>query len=136
MLPRVLYRYELDLHRVLDLTDEQIRQLVGLTEGVLTGDDWSLCQQLGTEAYASGDQAIRTFSATGVDTMLVVFTELLGPASSTRSRLSGGTISPTSPDCGLAQRIPKRDQELGVTTQAAGVTGRRRRRAAGLACRW
>ena len=78
LLPRVLYRYELDLHRVLDLTDEQTRQQVGLTEDVLTGDDWSLCQQLGAEAYASGDQAIRTFSATGVDTVLAVFTELLG----------------------------------------------------------
>jgi RES domain-containing protein len=78
LLPRVLYRYELDLHRVLDLTDEQTRQHVGLTEDVLTGDDWSLCQQLGTEAYTSGDQAIRTFSATGVDTVLAVFTELLG----------------------------------------------------------
>lgn len=78
LLPRVLYRYELDLHRVLDLTDEQIRRHLGTTEDELIGDDWSWCQQLGTEAHASGDQAIRTFSATGIDTVLVVFPELLG----------------------------------------------------------
>jgi hypothetical protein len=31
-----------------------------------------------TEAHAVGDQGIRTYSATGVDTVLVVFPELLG----------------------------------------------------------
>lgn len=41
-------------------------------------DDWALCQQVGSEAYGVGDQAIRTYSATGVDTVLVVFPELLG----------------------------------------------------------
>lgn len=78
LLPRVLYRYELNLSCVLNLTDDDVRAHLGIGLSDLTGDDWGLCQQIGTEAHASGDQAIRTFSATGVDTVLVVFPELLG----------------------------------------------------------
>ena len=78
LLPRVLYRYELDLHRVWNLTDGQTRDHVGITIRELVGNDWSTCQQIGAEAYASGDQAIRTFSATGVDTVLVLFPEPIG----------------------------------------------------------
>ncbi len=78
LLPRVLYRYELDLHRVLDLTDTDTRTHLGITRDELVADDWTVCQQLGTEAHAVGDQGIRTYSATGVDTILVVFPELLG----------------------------------------------------------
>jgi RES domain-containing protein len=75
---RVLYRYELDLHRVLDLADPDTRTQIRITVGELFADDWTVCQQLGTEAHALGDQGIRTYSATGVDTILVVFPELLG----------------------------------------------------------
>ena len=78
LLPRVLYEYELDLHRVLDLTDRRVRDHLGITDRDLIGEDRSTGQQIGAEAYASGDQAIRTFSATGVDTVLVVFPELVG----------------------------------------------------------
>lgn len=87
LLPRVLYRYELDLHRVLDLTDPDTRTHIGITVDELVADDWHLCQQLGTEAQAVGDQGIRTYSATGVDTVLVVFPELLG-ASLTEVKLA------------------------------------------------
>ena len=78
LLPRVVYRYQLDLHRVLDLTDPDTRTHLGVTKDELVTDDWNVCQQLGTEAHAVGDQGIRTFSATGVDTVIVVFPELLG----------------------------------------------------------
>jgi RES domain-containing protein len=78
LLPRVLYRYELDLDRVLDLTDRQVREHIDVSVADLVGDDWSLCQAIGTEAHAAGDQAIRTYSATDVDTVLVVFPELIG----------------------------------------------------------
>jgi RES domain-containing protein len=78
LLPRVLYRYELDLHRILDLTDPDTRTQIGITVDELAADDWTVCQQLGTEAHTLGDQGIRTYSATGVDTVLVVFPELLG----------------------------------------------------------
>ena len=76
-LPRVLYRYELDLYRILDLADADTRTQIGITEDELVADDWTLCQQLGSEAHAVGDQGIRAYSATGVDTVLVVFPELL-----------------------------------------------------------
>jgi hypothetical protein len=78
LLPRVLYRYELDLNRILDLTDPDTRTQISITEDELVADDWTLCQQLGSEAHAVGDQGIRTYSATGVDTVLVAFAELLG----------------------------------------------------------
>ncbi|MGH3441354.1 MAG: hypothetical protein ACRDUY_04805 [Nitriliruptorales bacterium] len=77
LLPRALYEYQLELYRVLDLTDEGIRDYVGVSVSDLT-EDWSLCQAVGTEAHAAGDQAIRAYSATGVDTVLVVFPELVG----------------------------------------------------------
>jgi hypothetical protein len=44
----------------------------------LIGDDWSLCQAIGTESHDSGDQGVRSFSATGVDQVLIVFPELVG----------------------------------------------------------
>lgn len=80
LLPRVLYEYRLGLDRVLDLTDETVRAHVGVSASDLTTDDWSLCQAIGTEAHAAGDQAIRTYSATGVDNVLVVFPELAASA--------------------------------------------------------
>jgi RES domain-containing protein len=77
-LPRVLYQYELDLDRVLDLTDADTREQLSISITELTDDDWSLCQTIGTESHASGDQAILAPSATGVDRVLAVFPELLG----------------------------------------------------------
>lgn len=76
LLPRSLYEYQLELDRVLDLTDEHVRDHIGVSAADLAADDWTLCQAIGTEAHAAGDQAIRTYSATGVDNVLVVFPEL------------------------------------------------------------
>ena len=78
LLPRVLYAYQLELDRILDLTDEQVRVRIGVSHQELTANDWSMCQAIGTEAHAAGDQAIRTSSATGVDNVVAVFSELLG----------------------------------------------------------
>lgn len=78
LLPRVLYRYELNLSRVLDLTDPEVRAHIGTDHADLTGDDWAVCQQVGAAARASGDQAVRTVSATGVGTVMVVAPELAG----------------------------------------------------------
>lgn len=78
LLPRVLYRYEFNLDRVLDLTDPATRDHIGVAEQDLIRDDWSLCQQIGTHAHDNGDQAVRVPSATGVDNVLAVFPELIG----------------------------------------------------------
>jgi RES domain-containing protein len=74
----VLYRYHLDLQRVLDLTNAETREHAGVTKQDVVADDWTLCQAIGAESHDSGDQAIRTFSATGVDRVLVVFPESIG----------------------------------------------------------
>lgn len=67
-----------DLDSVLDLTDRQVREHIGVSVPDLIGEDWGLCQTIGTNAHAAGDEAIRIYSATDVDTVLVVFPELVG----------------------------------------------------------
>ena len=78
LLPRSLYRYEVALDRVLDLTDDQVRVGVGLGPDVLTGPDWIACQELGLILHALGAQAINSPSATGVGEVLAVFVQQLG----------------------------------------------------------
>jgi RES domain-containing protein len=78
LLPRVLYRYEIQLERVLDLTAEEDARAVGISRQVLIGPDWSECQALGTIAHALGIQAIRSPSAAGVDDVLAVFVQHIG----------------------------------------------------------
>lgn len=78
LLPRALYRYDFELTRVLDLTDERVLEALGVDPAHLVTDDWSYCQQLGAAAHDSDDQAIRSPSATGVDTIVAVFVELIG----------------------------------------------------------
>lgn len=78
LLPRVLYRYELQLDRVLDLTDVAVREHIGVSIDDLMKEDWTTCQAIGTDAHDLGDQAVRSFSATGVDVVLAVFPESLG----------------------------------------------------------
>lgn len=78
LLPRMLYRYEISLDRVLDLTDDGVRTQVGLGVDVLTGPDWTSCQELGSALHALGAQAINSPSATGVGEILAVFVQQLG----------------------------------------------------------
>lgn len=78
LLPRYLYRYDVRLDRVLDLTNAGVRDEVGLSLDVLTGPDWAACQDLGTTAHALGIQAILSPSAAGVDDVLAVFAQHIG----------------------------------------------------------
>ncbi|MGH9054963.1 MAG: RES family NAD+ phosphorylase [Acidimicrobiales bacterium] len=78
LLPRMLYRYEIDLDRVLDLTNGDVRAQVGPGVGALTGPDWTACQELGVAAHALGARAINSPSATGVDDVLAVFIQQIG----------------------------------------------------------
>lgn len=78
LLPRYLYRYAIELDRVLDLTDDNVRAGIGVGLDVLTGADWTACQQLGTTAQGLGVQAILSPSATGVDEILAVFVQHVG----------------------------------------------------------
>jgi len=85
LLPRVVYRYEIELTRVLDLTIHAFRQATGLKSEVLAGPDWTACQELGATAHALGAQAILSPSGTGVDNVLAVFVQHIGL----------GTLTPT-----------------------------------------
>lgn len=85
LLPRYLYRYDIRLDRVLDLTDVGVRREVGLALEVLTGPDWRTCQELGSTAHAVGVQAVMSPSATSIDDVLAVFVQNIGL----------GTVEPT-----------------------------------------
>jgi len=78
LLPRVLYRYEIELDRVLDLTDGEVRSQVGIGADVLTGRDWTACEDLGVAAHALGANGINSPSATGVGEVLAVFVQHVG----------------------------------------------------------
>lgn len=78
LLPRVLYRYEASLDRVLDLTSGETIDHLGVTIQQVVGADLGNPRQIGDAARATGSQAIRAPSATGVDEVIAVFPELLG----------------------------------------------------------
>lgn len=78
LLPRMLYRYDVALDRVLDLTSHEIRANIGLGLDVLTGPDWTACQELGSILHALGAQAVNSPSATGVGEIVAVFVQQIG----------------------------------------------------------
>lgn len=79
LLPRYLYRYDIRLERVLDLTTDDAGGAVGIGWDALTGRDWTACQDLGVVAHSLAAQAVLAPSATGVDDVLAVFMQHLGP---------------------------------------------------------
>jgi len=83
LLPRHLWRYELDHERCLNLIDKDIFRQIGIDTEVLVEPSWELTQQIGTAAHAVGVQAIQSPSATGVDTVIAVFLQNLGVSSLT-----------------------------------------------------
>jgi len=78
LLPRVLYRYEISLDQVLDLTSPDALDHLGVTVELVNGTDLQLPRQIGEAAHSMGAQGIRAPSATGVDQVLALFPELLG----------------------------------------------------------
>lgn len=78
LLPRHLYRYAVQLERVLDLCEPSVREQIGVSSRALTGPDWTVCQSLGLAAHELGIQAIVSPSATGVDAIIAVFVRHLG----------------------------------------------------------
>lgn len=84
-LPRSLYRYDLSLTAVLDLTDAETLAHLDTTVELLVDEDRSLTHQIGEVAHELGHQAVLNASATGVDDVLAVFVE----------NLRSGTVTPT-----------------------------------------
>jgi hypothetical protein len=85
LLPRRLYRFEVGLERVLDLTNTSVLEQLGLGAADVMGEDLSTTRSIGEAAHSLAIQAIRSRSATEQDHVLAVFLENLGP----------GTIVPT-----------------------------------------
>ena len=63
---------------MLDLTAPATLDHLGISPDDLVGDDLRLTRLLGEAAHEHGVQAIRSASATGVDTVTAVFPENLG----------------------------------------------------------
>jgi len=87
LLPRELYKYQVQLSRVLDLTSPTTLAMIGIEPSRLVGPDWSECQQLGQDAYTAGFHAIRSRSAIGVDEILAVFSDRIGAEAKVEPRL-------------------------------------------------
>lgn len=77
LLPRRLHQYRVRLSAVLDLTDIEIRNALGISTDDLTSNDRSLCNALGDAAHYVGFEGILAPSATGVGDVLVVFWDRL-----------------------------------------------------------
>jgi RES domain-containing protein len=74
-LPRVLYRYDLDLTNVLDLRGPDALDAVGLWPSKITGDDLRPCQAVGDAARHADREGILAPSAAGPGVVLAVFIE-------------------------------------------------------------
>ena len=84
-LPRKLWRYEISLSNVLDLTEAETLDHLGLEASELVEEDRTVTHQLGEVAHQFGYQAIRNASAAGVDDVIAVFIE----------NLRSGVLSPS-----------------------------------------
>ncbi len=62
LLPRMLHQIEVDLRKVVDLTDVANRKFLGCSRADLIGDDWTLTQKIGTQLRNLCD-AILSYSA-------------------------------------------------------------------------
>lgn len=84
-LPRSLYRYDVSLTAVLDLTNASTLAHLGTSLESLIEEDRTLTHEIGEVAHQFGYQAVLNASATGVDDVLAVFIE----------NLRTGTVTPT-----------------------------------------
>lgn len=78
LLPRKLFRFDAELVRVLDLTDEDVRRTLKVEEADLVDHDRTLTREIGVNAHGLSLQGILSPSATGTDSVLAVFPEHLG----------------------------------------------------------
>ena len=76
-LPRKLWRYEISLTNVLDLTEEETLDHLRLEVSELVEEDRTVTHQLGEIAHQFGYQAVRNASAAGLDDVIAVFIENL-----------------------------------------------------------
>ncbi|HEY1733864.1 MAG TPA: hypothetical protein VGG23_05405 [Acidimicrobiales bacterium] len=62
----------------ISVPDDDVRAQIGISPDVLTGPDWTVCQELGSTLHALGAQAVNSPSVTGVGDILAVFAQQVG----------------------------------------------------------
>lgn len=70
-----LYKYHVRLCSVLDLTSRETREALGVSVSDLTQPDRETPQGIGATAYDNNVQAVLSWSATGQDKVLAVYTD-------------------------------------------------------------
>ncbi|MEO7572830.1 MAG: RES domain-containing protein [Acidimicrobiales bacterium] len=77
LLPRELCEISADLEKVLDLTDAATLDGLGIAPSDLVREDHRFTQEIGEATHEHAFQAIRSPSATGVDSIIAIFPEKL-----------------------------------------------------------
>jgi len=80
-LPRELYRIDVTLQLVLDLTEGATVQALNVEGADLISDDLVTCQAVGDAAHYLGAEAILAPSAAGPGSVLAIYTDRLQPGS-------------------------------------------------------
>ena len=80
LLPRELFEVSVEFDKVLDLTDAETLDALGIAPLDLVRENHRFTQDIGEAAHENGFQAIRSPSATSVDHVLAVFPENLAGA--------------------------------------------------------
>lgn len=83
-LPRTFFRYDVALHRLLDVRDNRSQAELGLNQAALVSDDLTRCQAVGEAAFAAGREGVLAPSAAGSGDVIAVFLERLDPRSFVR----------------------------------------------------
>jgi RES domain-containing protein len=77
LLPRHVYRYSLDLRKVVDLTAAEVRDILAITESDLTSPDRTKPQLIGEAAFGLGVQALISYSTVCDGLVIAIFLENL-----------------------------------------------------------
>lgn len=80
-LPRDLYRIDVSLQTILDLTDPANVTALGVNAADLIDDDVAVCQAIGDAAHYLSIEAILAPSAAGTGSAIAVYTDRLQPGS-------------------------------------------------------
>jgi RES domain-containing protein len=88
-LPRELYRIDIALGVLVDLTDPAAVTAVGLSPESMRSDDLGACQAVGLAAHYLGLEGVHAASAAGEGRVIAVFTDRVRPSSRLTATLEG-----------------------------------------------
>jgi len=93
-LPRELYRIDVELQAVLDLTDPSTVRTLHVDPARFTADDLIASQAIGDAAHYLGIEAVLAPSAAGTGSVLAIYTDRLQPTSALVAHLIGAWEDP------------------------------------------